>query len=91
MQYLFTERAHLMCPHMNFGIVMSVRVPYEEERIRKSLEQLSAAHPFLNALLGYDQNKNAYYYRVTERPTTELELKARALPDAGDPEVLREY
>ena len=91
MQYLFTERAHLMCPHMNFGIVMSVRVPYEEERIRKSLEQLSAAHPFLNALLGYDQNKNAYYYRVTDRPTTELELKARALPDAGDPEVLREY
>ena len=46
MQYLFTERAHLMCPHMNFGIGMSVRVPYEEERIRKTLEQLSAAHPF---------------------------------------------
>ena len=51
MQYLFTERAHLMCPHMNFGIVMSVGVPYEEKRVRKAMEQLSAAHPFLNALL----------------------------------------
>ena len=91
MQYIFTERAQLMCPHMNFGIVMSVRVPYEEERVRKALEQLSAAHPFLNALLGYEQDKNAYYCRVTDRPTTELRLKAREIPDAGDPEVLREY
>ncbi len=91
MQYVFTERAHLMCPHMNFGIVMSVSVPYEEERIRKALEQLSAAHPFLNALLGYEQNRNAYYYRVTDHPTTERKLKDREIPDAGDPAVLREY
>ncbi len=91
MQYLFTERAHLMCPHMNFGIVMSVRVPYDKERIRKALEQLSAAHPFLNALLGYEQDKNAYHYQVTDQPTTELKLKNREIPDEGDPEVLREY
>ena len=90
-QYLFTERAHLMCPHMNFGIVMSVRVPYKEKQIRKTLEQLSAAHPFLNALLDYEQNKNAYYYRVTDQPTAELKLKDREVPDAGDPEMLREY
>ncbi len=91
MQYLFTERAHLMCPHMNFGIMMSVCVPYEKERIQKALERLSAAHPFLNALLGYEQEKNAYYYRVTDQPTAELKLKDREIPDAGDPEVLREY
>ncbi len=91
MQYLFTERAHLMCPHMNFGIVMSVGVPYEEKRVRKAMEQLSAAHPFLNALLGYERDKNAYCYRVMDRPTTELKLNAREIPDAGDPEVLREY
>ena len=91
MQYLFTERAHLMCPHMNFGIVMSVRVPYEEERVRKALGKLSAAHPFLNALLGYEQEKNAYDYRVTDKPTTEFRLKAREIPETSDPEVLREY
>ncbi len=91
MQYLFTERAHLMCPHMNFGIVMSVCVLYEEERIRKALEQLATAHPFLNALLGYEPDKNAYYYWVTDRPTIELKLKDREIPDTGDPGLLREY
>ena len=91
MQYLFTERAHLMCPHMNFGVVMSVRAPYEEERVRKAMKRLYAAHPFLNALLGYERETNAYYCRVTDRPTAELKLKAREIPDAGDPEVLREY
>ncbi len=34
MQYLFTKRAHLMCPHMCFGIVMAVSRPYNEARIR---------------------------------------------------------
>ena len=91
MQYLFTERAHLMCPHMNFGVVMSVRAPYEEERVRKAMKRLYAAHPFLNALLDYERETNAYYCRVTDRPTAELKLKAREIPDAGDPEVLREY
>ena len=91
MQYLFTERAHLMCPHMNFGIVMSVCVPYEEKQIRKALEQLSVAHPFLNALLGYEQENNAYYYRVTDQPTTELMLKGREIPGGDDPEILHEY
>ncbi len=91
MQVLFTERAHLMCPHMNFGIVMSVRVPFEEARARRALEQLSAAHPFLNALLGYEQDRNTYYYRVTDRPAAELKLNAREIRDAADPEVLREY
>ena len=45
MQYLFTERAHLMCPHMNFGIAMAVRHPFDENRIRETIGRLSAAHP----------------------------------------------
>ena len=54
MQYLFTERAHLMCPNMCFGIVLSVSCPYGEDKIRASADLLAAAHPFLNALLGYE-------------------------------------
>ena len=91
MQYLFTERAHLMCPRMHFGIVLSVRFPYEEARIRDALAQLSAAHPFLNALLGYEKEKNAYYYRMTDRPTTELLLKGCELPCTDSHEVFDEY
>ena len=32
MQYLFTERAHLMRPHMRFGIAMSVSRAYDDGR-----------------------------------------------------------
>ena len=91
MQYLFTERAHLMCPRMHFGIVLSVRAPYEEGRIRDTMEQLSAAHPFLNAVLGYEEEKNAYYYRVTNRPTAELLLTGTWIPDVDAPEVIGQY
>ena len=91
MQYLFTERAHLMCPRMHFGIVMSVPSPFEGTRIRNTLTQLSAAHPFLNALLGYEEEKNMYYYRITDHPTTELLLMDAEIQGTDDPEVIREY
>ncbi|MBR6089884.1 MAG: hypothetical protein IKP86_08120 [Anaerolineaceae bacterium] len=91
MQYLFTERAHLMCPHMCFGIVMAVSRPYDGARIRDTMELLSAAHPFLKALLGYEAETNAYYYRVTDRTTIELLLKDREIDAADSPEVMGEY
>ena len=91
MQYLFTERAHLMCPHMCFGIVMAVSRPYDEARIRDTMEQLSAAHPFLNALLGYEAETNAYYYRPANRTTTQLLLGDREIDTADSPEVMDEY
>ena len=55
MERIFTERAHLMCPHMNFGIVLSVDRAFDEDRIRKAFEILSDNHPFLRALLGYEK------------------------------------
>ena len=91
MQYLFTERAHLMCPHMNFGIAMAVCQPFDEARIRETMEKLSAAHPFLKALLGYEKDKNAYFYRVTDTPQAELLLKDREIGGTDDPAVLDEY
>ena len=91
MQYVFTERAHLMCPHMNFGITMAVRHPFDEPRIRETMGKLSSAHPFLKALLGYEQDKNAYYYRVTDTQQTELLLKDREINGTDAPEILEEY
>ena len=91
MQYLFTERAHLMCPHMCFGIVMAVNRPYDESRIRETMHQLSAAHPFLNALLGYEEDKNAYYYRVTDRTQVELLLKSQEISGIDGLEIMDEY
>ena len=103
MQRIYTERAHLMCPNMCFGIAMAVDRPYDETSIRDAVKRLASAHPFLNALLGYDEAENVYYYRVTDRPQVELRLKGRGL-DATDgdsatyvcaapdsPELMEEY
>ena len=90
-QYLFTERAHLMCPQMNFGLVLACGQPYDAERIRDTLERLSEAHPFLKALLGYEKDRNAYYYRVTESAKTELLPESRMIADTDDPEIMKKY
>ena len=95
MQRIYTERAHLMCPNMCFGIVMAVNRPYDEVAIRDALKRLAAAHPFLNALLGYAEAENAYYYRATDRPQVELRLKGGRY-DAPEsalaaPEIMKEY
>lgn len=91
MQYVFTERAHLMCPHMCFGIVMAVDCPYSEIRIRNTMEQVSSAHPFLNAILGYEEEGNAYSYRITDHMTAELLLKEQEIHSTVSPEVMEEY
>ena len=95
MQRIYTERAHLMCPNMCFGIAMAVNRPYDETSIRDAVKRLAAAHPFLNALLGYAEAENAYYYRVTDRPQVELRLKGGRY-DAPEsalaaPEIMKEY
>ena len=91
MQYLFTERAHLMCPHMCFGIAAAVSRPYDEARIRDTIDRLGATHPFLNALLGYEAGKNAYYYDITDRLQAKLRLNDREIGGIDDPEVMEEF
>ena len=91
MEHIFTERAHLMCPHMNFGIALSVSSPFDEAGIRETAARLSDAHPFLNALLGYEEEGNVYGYRITESPKTELLLKDREIAGINSPEIMEEY
>ena len=91
MQYLFTERAHLMCPRMCFGIVIAVGRAYDEPRFRACMDQLSNAHPFLKALLGWDQEKNAYFYDVTNQSQAELLLHDRAIGNTDAPEIMEQY
>ena len=91
MQYLFTERAHLMCPRMCFGIVTEVGRSYEEPLIRECVDQLSAAHPFLNALLGWNRAENAYFYDVTDQTRVEFAFYDRDIGNADSPEIMDEY
>ena len=90
-KYLFTERAHLMCPNMGFGIALTVKHPYDETGIKETIEILSGAHPFLNSLLGYEKDKNAYYYDITDSSKVELNLTGMEISGIEAPEIISEY
>ena len=67
MEYLFTERAHLACPNMYFGIAASLGKAFDKERIEETVARLAEAHPFLRARLGYEKETNSYFYDVKEQ------------------------
>ena len=91
MEYIFTERAHLMCPNMEFGIVMRVKSSFDKSKVKDSIAVLSEAHPFLKSLLGYDEQKNTYFYNITDESKTELIIKQNEIYSIEDEEVIREY
>lgn len=72
MEYLFTERAHLACPNMCFGITASLGKSFDKDRIEESVARLAEAHPFLRAQLGYEKESNSYFYDVKEQSQVEV-------------------
>lgn len=72
MEYLFTERAHLACPNMCFGIAASLGKAFDKERIEESIARLAEAHSFLRARLGYEKESNSYFYDVKEQSQVEV-------------------
>lgn len=91
MQYIFTERAHLMCPNMNFGIVESINKPLDEQTVLKTVNYLVNAHPFLSALLGYESNTNQYYYNITSCSQVKVIIKEDKILSIDDKRILDEY
>lgn len=90
-QYLLTERAHLMCPNMCFGIAATIDAPYDSKRIKDSITALEMAHPFLRALLGYESDTNRYYYDISDYGKTTL-IESDRNSDLPIPEqILRNY
>lgn len=72
MEYLFTERAHLACPNMCFGIAACIGKSFDKERIEETVARLAEAHPFLRARLGYEKESNSYFYDVKEQSQVEV-------------------
>jgi hypothetical protein len=72
MKYLFTERAHLVCPNMCFGIAATLGKAFEKERFEECLAGLVEAHPFLRSRLGYEKETNSYFYDVKEQSQVEV-------------------
>ena len=89
MQRIYTERAHLMCPDMFFGIAVTVDSVSDKDRIIRAADALSEAHPFLRSVLGYDEA--GYYYNDTNVNMIQVIFKDDAVSGINDPVILDEY
>ena len=61
-KYLYTERAHYMCPNMHFGIIANIGKEFDEERLIESIEALKAAHPLLASLISEEEGTGKIFY-----------------------------
>ena len=61
-KYLYTERAHYMCPNMHFGILADISKVFDEERLRESIEALKTAHPLLVSLISEEKDTGKIFY-----------------------------
>lgn len=89
MQRIYTERAHLMCPNMCFGIVITIDAVFDMEKINKTVHDLSVAHPFLQAILGQDET--GYYYKNTDTIKVQILYVNEEVSGVDDPIIIREY
>jgi len=80
-----------MCPNMCFGMAAVVNAPYNENLIKAASDKLSAAHPFLNALLGYEEATNRYFYNVGEKSQIEIFLPGSEISGISASEFFTEY
>lgn len=90
MQKIYTERAHLMCPQMNFGIIIEVKDEYNEKKLIDSLDLIAKAHPFLRALLG-NSTDGAFYYNIGEESKIEISFEKATVSDIYDEKIQADY
>ena len=64
--YVYTERAHFMCPNMHFGIMAKIESHYDEGQLRQSIDTLQKAHPFLQSLIAEEKDTGRIYYQIQD-------------------------
>nr|WP_297708186.1 condensation domain-containing protein [uncultured Butyrivibrio sp.] len=78
-KYLYTERAHYMCPNMHFGIVAEIGAEFDENRIIKSIDVLRSAHPLMRSLIAKEQGSSGIYYE--EQSELEIPVTIKKVND----------
>lgn len=91
MEYLFTERAHLACPNMCFGIAAILGKAFDKERIEETVTRLAEAHPFLRARLGYEKETNSYFYDVKEQRQVQVIFAGELCDEDGDVKIIQQF
>ena len=61
-KYLYTERAHYMCPNMHFGIMVEIGSSLDANRISASIGAIKSAHPLMRSLIAEEQGSSNIYY-----------------------------
>lgn len=64
--YVYTERAHYMCPNMHFGIMAKIESNYEGERFLQSIDALQKTHPFLRSFIAEETDTGRIYYQIQD-------------------------
>jgi NRPS condensation-like uncharacterized protein len=67
-QYLFTERAHYMCPNMHFGLMLRLKGDYDAGKVQAGLAALQAAHPFARSVIAEEPDGRLYYSPCEDLP-----------------------
>lgn len=91
MEYIFTERCHLMCPNMCFGISCVINDTLDETRIKNTAEKLAQSHPFLRSTLGFEQKTDKYFYKVSETSKIQLSVMPDEICGMNDSKIIAEY
>ena len=74
-KYLYTERAHYMCPNMHFGIMAEIGTEFDADGIFRSIDVLRSAHPLIRSLIAEEQGGSGIYYE--EYPELEIPVALR--------------
>nr|UWI51978.1 hypothetical protein NZ312_09780 [Clostridioides difficile] len=77
-QYIMTERAHLMCPNMHFGIKSRIKANYDFIKIESTMKLLMNAHPFLRSLIAIEKITEKLYYELYDEIQIPIIEKERA-------------
>ena len=77
--YVYTERAHFMCPNMHFGIMAKIESNYDEGQLRQSIETLKKAHPFLQSLIAEEADTGRFYYQIQDHLNVPVMVKKKLL------------
>ena len=76
--YVYTERAHFMCPNMHFGIMAKMESIYDEEQLRRSMDTMQKAHPFLHSLIADEEDTGRIYYQIQDYLNIPVMVKEEA-------------
>ena len=63
---IISERAHLMCPNMFFGIMIKIDREFDTQKFKDSLIIIQNAHPLITSFINMDDVENIFYDSRTD-------------------------